>query len=299
MAFTFEPATKEEAKLRMAIGGPSGSGKTYSALAIASAIVAREGGKIAVIDTERGSASLYSDEFKFDRLNLTKHSPADFREAIAAADEAQYSVLIIDSLSHAWIGRGGALEMVDKAQGRAEGSGNKNSFFAWRNVTPEHNKLVDAILSSRCHVIVTMRSKQHYEIENQNGKLTPVKMGMELVQRDGIEYEFQITGDMDYQHSMRITKTRCRALDKDDPIPFPGTEFANVIMDWLGQGIGQTQEEENERHAIREEMINILTQMGKKNPVDLYRKEFHGMILPELREKLAAARAHIASGKNA
>ena len=124
-------ATKKAAKLRLALVGPAGSGKTYSALAIATGL----GSKIALIDTEHGSAALYADKFAFDTCNLETFSPDSYVEAIKGAEAEGYDVIIIDSLSHAWIGKDGALEQVDQATRR---SGSKNSYFAWRDVTPKH-----------------------------------------------------------------------------------------------------------------------------------------------------------------
>src|SRR3990172_8628166 len=106
----FAPATKEKSKARIALIGPSGSGKTYTALSLAAGL----GSAIGLIDTENGSASKYADDFKFSTLSLTEFSPATYVEAIKAAEQAGFDVLIIDSLSHAWMGRGGALEMVER-----------------------------------------------------------------------------------------------------------------------------------------------------------------------------------------
>ena len=128
----FKKATKEQAKLRMGIIGPAGSGKTYTALLTARNLV--PDGKIAVLDTERGSASKYADIFEFDVCELESFHPENYIKTIQAAEEAGYDVLIIDSLSHAWTGKDGALELVDKAAARERG----NSFAAWRHVTPLH-----------------------------------------------------------------------------------------------------------------------------------------------------------------
>ena len=110
----FTKATKQEAKLRLALAGPSGSGKTYTALQIATHL----GGPIALVDTERGSARKYADLFSFDVLELDSFHPERYIEAIHEAEEAGYAVLILDSLSHAWAGKDGALELVDKAAKR-------------------------------------------------------------------------------------------------------------------------------------------------------------------------------------
>lgn len=227
---TFQKATKKRAKLRLAIDGPSGSGKTYTALVAATAIA--DGGKIAVIDTERGSASLYSDKFTFDVLELEKFSPLLYVEAIQAAEEAGYAVIVVDSLSHAWEGEGGALDLVDQAAARANG----NSFMAWKNVTPIHRKLVDAILQSKCHIIATMRSKMDYSQEkDEKGRTVIRKIGLAPVQRQSIEYEFTIVGDMDMDHNLIVSKSRADFLS-DAVEKKPTVKFFKKILDWLNSG---------------------------------------------------------------
>jgi hypothetical protein len=226
----FQKATKTQARLRMALIGPSGSGKTWTALEVASALA--PGGKVAVIDTERGSASLYSDRFPFDVCELDTFSPQSYVNAIRDAAAAGYEVLVIDSLSHAWSGKGGALEMVDTAAARSKSS---NTYFAWRDVTPQHNMLVDAILQAPMHVIVTMRAKTEYIVETVNGKQVPKKIGMAPIQRDGVEYEFSIVGDLTLDHDLIITKTRCSALD-GVVVRNPGADLAATLRAWLTDG---------------------------------------------------------------
>lgn len=230
MPVQFKAASKQAAKLRMALAGPAGSGKTYSALAVASQL----GTRIAVVDTERGSASKYADLFKFDVLELESFHPDRYVEAIQAADAAGYDVLVVDSLSHAWMGKDGALEQVDRAAKRSQSS---NSFAAWREVTPSHNAMVDAILASNLHIIVTMRSKTEYVLEtNDRGKQTPRKVGMAPVQRDGLEYEFDVYGDLDQDNTLIIGKTRCSAL-AGAVIKKPGEQLAKVLTTWLTDGV--------------------------------------------------------------
>lgn len=206
----FKKATRQAAKLRAAICGTSGGGKTYGALLLARGL-AGETGKIAVIDTERGSASLYSDLVDFDVAELAPpYSPARYRDLIVAAAK-EYDVLVIDSLSHAWAGEGGVLEMHDNATKAARGG---NSYTAWRDVTPQHNALVDAILAAPCHVITTMRSKTAYELQDNNGKKAPVKVGLAPVQRDGMEYEFTLCLDVSVTgHVATASKDRTRLWD--------------------------------------------------------------------------------------
>jgi len=230
MTVTFTRATKEQAKLRLALIGPSGSGKTYTALRVAQAI----GGRIALIDTEHGSASKYADEFAFDTLHLTQFSPQTYVQAIIAAAQAQppYDVLIIDSLSHAWMGKGGALQMVDQAAKRYS----NNRFAAWRDVTPQHNKLVEALIRCPFHLIATMRTKTAYEVQRDDkGKVKPVKIGLAPIQRDGFEYEFDVVGDLDLEHNLIVSKTRCRALD-NAIIEKPGPDLAATLLEWLTDG---------------------------------------------------------------
>ena len=140
MTFEFRAASRQQRKGRIGLIGPSGSGKTYTALELATGF----GGRIALIDTENSSSELYADRFAFDVLNLDTFAPQTYVQAIQAAEQAGYDVLIIDSLSHAWMGRDGALEMVDKATGKSRSG---NSFAAWREVTPL--ALVDAQLRAR------------------------------------------------------------------------------------------------------------------------------------------------------
>lgn len=228
MTNPFKKATKTQAKARIGIIGPSGSGKTYTALRLASGL----GKKIAVIDTEHGSASKYADEFEFDVLELDTFHPQRYIDAIQAAGQAGYDVLIIDSLSHAWAGTEGALELADK--GAAKYSGNR--FAAWRDVTPLHNKLIEAMLGSPLHLIATMRSKMEYiQTLDDKGRTVIKKVGLAPVQRDGMEYEFDIVGDMDLEHNFVISKTRCRLLD-GAIINKPGKELAETILAWLSDG---------------------------------------------------------------
>ena len=232
--FTFKPATKTKAKARISLTGPSGSGKTYSALLIARGL----GDRIALVDTERGSASKYAGEIgvDFDVLELERHHPNDYIAAIDAAAEAGYDVLIIDSLSHAWAGREGALELVDRATKRL---GTANSFQAWGEITPLHNLLVDAIVGAPLHIIATMRSKTEYVIEavEKNGRTinVPRKVGTAPVQRQDTEYEFDIVADLRIDHTLVVSKTRCRTLD-GATIAKPGVELGVTVRQWLDDG---------------------------------------------------------------
>lgn len=227
---TFTRATKTQARLRMGLSGPSGSGKSYSSLAIASGL----GERIAVIDTERGSSSLYSDQFTFDVLELESFHPERYIDAITAAAKEGYDVLVIDSLSHAWMGKDGALELVDRAASQDKSG---NSYTAWRKVTPLQTRLIDTIIAAPLHVLVTLRSKMEYVLEtNERGKQVPRKVGLAPVQRDGLEYEFSLFGELNNEHQFCITKSRFPQF-ADQVIDRPGADFGTSLRECLSVGL--------------------------------------------------------------
>lgn len=226
----FGKAMRKKAKLRLALTGPSGSGKTYGALNIAVGI----GGKIALIDTEKGSASLYAHLAEFDVLELDPpYTPERFIEAVKAAERAGYDVLIIDSITHEWSGVGGCLELVDEvARARYKG----NSWSAWNDITPRHRAFLDALLRSPMHVIATARSKTETAQTEENGRKKVVKLGMKAEQRDGVEYEFTTVLDIVHDgHFAIATKDRTGLFADADPkqiTPHTGRQ----LLDWLESG---------------------------------------------------------------
>ena len=234
-------ATRERTKLRMAIDGPSGSGKTYTGLEFAFALSRMKGAalagdkKVLVIDSEHGSASKYVGEitassaepWTFDTIQLHSFSPSEYESAITEAGEAGYWAILIDSLSHAWEGKDGALELKDKIGG--------NSYTAWKDITPMHRRMVESILASPAHVIATMRSKTEYVLEEEKGKQVPKRVGMAPVQRQGMEYEFDVYASLDWSHIMHVTKSRCRAVDQKIAAK-PAGAFMEPIIAWLESG---------------------------------------------------------------
>lgn len=230
----FKPVNREQNRLRMAIDGPSGSGKTYTGLRFAFTL-AGPTGRVAVIDTEHGSCAKYEGEspdgrpWKWDGVNLEHFSPTTYEQAIKEAGRQGYDVLFIDSLSHAWMGVGGALDQVDR-----NASGNK--FTAWKDVTPQHTAMVEAILHSPCHVIVTLRSKMEYVLEaDEKGRMVPKKVGLKPIQRDGIEYEFDLVCDLDLGHTMKVSKSRCSAVDQA-VVGTPQGIWIEAVRQWLLSG---------------------------------------------------------------
>jgi AAA domain len=239
----FRKAVKHGAKLRFAVCGPSGSGKTYTLLTLATEL----GGPIAILDTEHGSASKYADIFEFDVLELDSYDPLRLIELIDDAVEHRYRVLCIDSLSHFWIGKDGELEKVDRAARRMQ---TPNSFAAWKQVTPIHNALIDKIISAPLHIMVSMRSKTEWILDrdDRTGKTVPRKVGLAPVMRDGIEYEFDVCGEMDQENTLQVTKSRCPKLS-GGVFPKPGREVADVLKEWLGSDAVSDQERQPPRDA--------------------------------------------------
>lgn len=221
-------ATRKQVKLRLAISGPSGSGKTTAGLNIGTGMSRKIGGRIGVIDTENGSASLYSDRFDFDTIDLgPPFSPKRYRQAIKAFEDAGHSIIIIDGGSHEWTGPGGCLEMNEiLAQTKFKG----NTWSAWSVTTPEHRAFVDAITQSPCHIITTFRSKTETVQEGKQVR----KIGMKEETRDGTEYEFTtLLGITHDNHYAVALKDRTGLFTE----PFLVTEKTGEdLIDWLNRG---------------------------------------------------------------
>lgn len=236
----FEKATRKKAKLRMALTGVSGSGKTLGALYIAYGITG-DWGKVAIIDTEHERAQFYAGrsdlgigEFLFAPLD-PPYSPDRYKDYVAAACDAVGSdgVMIIDSLSHAWNNEGGVLEIKNRL---ATQHGN-TSFSAWDQAGRIQNNLINTILSVDCHTIVTMREKMDYTIvENENGKKTPIKVGLAPIQRDDAEYEFDIVLSISRDHTIHASKDTT-ILDDVSGIITP--EMGKTLAKWLNEGVDE------------------------------------------------------------
>ncbi len=220
-----EQATRSNSFMKLAIFGCSGSGKTYSALQLAKGLT--KNNQIAVIDTEAGSAALYSNLTSFKVLRLEQpFTPETFIEAITLCENAGCDVIIIDSLSHAWEGAGGVLEIHGHMPG--------NSFANWSKVMPRHNGLVQKILTSSSHIIATLRAKQDYLIDQSNGRMTIQKVGLKPVQKEGIDYEFTLAFDVDIHHKASASKDRTGLfIDKDPFVITPQT--GTKIKEWCNQ----------------------------------------------------------------
>ena len=221
-------ATRKQVKLRLGISAVSGGGKTYSALLLAHGLT-NNWEKIAVIDTENGSASLYSHLGEFNTIELTApFSPERYIEAIKACENAGMECIIIDSITHEWDGKGGILEIHSQMTG--------NSFTNWSSLTPRHQKFIDSILQSKCHVITTVRRKTDYEMSKDgNGKTQVIKAGLKEVTRDGWEYELTVNFNLDEKHNCTASKDRT-GLFIDKPFFTITTDTGKIIKDWCEMG---------------------------------------------------------------
>ena len=224
-------ASKSRAKARVAIFGPSGSGKTFSSLAIGEGM-AGAGGRLGVIDTERGSASKYSDRFSFDEIVLepAEKTVSGYLGAIREFASAGHEVLVIDSLTHAW------QELLEQVERLAKGKYKGNTWSAWSEGTPIQRALIDAILGYPGHVLATMRSKTAWETgEGRGGKTQPVRIGLAPEQGKGIEYEFDLLLELSVEHAATIIKDRSGKF-QDQIIDRPGRDFGGELARWLDQG---------------------------------------------------------------
>lgn len=227
-------ATRQKAKIRLGLSAVSGGGKTYSALLIAYGLC-DNWEKIALIDTENGSGDLYSHLGAYNVLPIhAPFTPEKYVEAIKACENAGMEVIIIDSITHEWDGKGGCLEIVDQI---TQGSNTKNSYVAWGKVTPRHQAFIDSILQCTCHVITTVRRKQDYEMsKGSDGKIKVEKAGLKEVTREGFEYELTVNLELDHSHNATASKDRT-GLFMGKPEFVPSVKTGQTIAEWCESGL--------------------------------------------------------------
>ena len=229
MSFVLRKASKQAKKLRILFSASSGSGKTYGALKTAYGLCG-DWSKICVIDTERDSASLYADMGEFNTIALdAPYTPERFIEAIKAAEDAEMDVIIIDSITHEWSGSpGGCLDLHAKLGG---------SFQDWSKITPRHNKFIDAILTSKCHVFCTVRRKEEYALStNANGRLQVQKMGMGEVTRDGFSYEMDLVFEITNSNHLTIASKDRTNLFVNEPEFLLSEKTGTTLKEWAANG---------------------------------------------------------------
>ena len=182
MAISFQKAKREKIWVKALLAGPSGSGKSYTALRLATGMARKANSRIAVIDTENGRIRYYANEFDFDDMQLDDFSPEAYIEAINAAVDAGYLILLIDGISPEW-------NWCNTTHDAMPG----NSFTNWGKITPRHEKFMNKILESPIHIIATVRGKDVYSLEEKNGKQQPKKVGMGYQARTDTEYNYTVT----------------------------------------------------------------------------------------------------------
>jgi len=277
MANMMRRSQRAAVKLKIGMSGASGSGKTMSSLLLAYGLIHAQHpeltddeiwSRVCVIDTENGSADLYSDHTvgrftigEFNKIDLSApFTPAKYQDAIDCCEDNGIEVCIIDSLSHAWAGEGG---LLDKQQ-RIAATG-KNSYTAWRDVTPDHNRLVDKMMQCKMHVIADMRTKTEYVLEdNGKGKQVPKKIGMAPIFRDGIEYEFTIVFDISPDHYATASKDRTGIFDGQSFVI--GPDIGQKINEWLRDGAPQ-KEQKVEMNKVERSVKPVTTGDVKPTPV--------------------------------
>lgn len=248
MNFTIRRAERRQAKLRLALLGVSGSGKSLGAINIARGMT----NKFVVIDTEHKSADLYANIAEYDVLVLDKpFTPEKYIKAIQHCEKSGYEVIIIDSLSHAWAGEGGALDMHDAA---TQASSSKNSYMAWKDITPWINKLINAIIQSPCHIITTMRVKTQYDVVDVGGKKKPIKIGLAPIQKDGLDYEFTTVLNLD-KDSYLFSSSKDRTGIFEGKHERLSKETGEQLMEWLNTGKSDEQSNQEEIKLLCDDLF--------------------------------------------
>lgn len=240
---------RQKAKIKLAIQAPSGAGKSYSSLLIAKGLTGGDFSKVAIIDTENGSADLYAHLGSYNVLTLKPpYTPETYIEAIDICLKAEMEVIIIDSISHCW---DYLLEYHSSLPG--------NSFANWNKITPRQKKFIHKILQSDAHFIATMRVKQDYVINNKNGKMVPEKVGLKAVQRDSVDYEFTIVFDLDIKHYAKVSKDRT-GLFTDKPEFIITSGVGTQIKEWCNSGMDLDEVKKKIKICTTNSQLNSLYQ---------------------------------------
>lgn len=254
----FQKAKKEKIYLKVLLAGASGSGKSYSALKLATGIANKMGGRIAAIDTEAGRIRYYANEFDFDDLQLSEpYTPEKYIEAITQAVDGGYSVLIIDSITHEW---NYILDQVDKIPGT-------NSYTKWGKLTPRHNKFTEKMIQSPINIIATVRGKDAYVLEqDKNGKQVPKKVGLGYTQRDGLEYEYTVTFNIDQtNHVATAQKDNTHLFE--NKYEMLTEKDGEALYEWANSGEERVPTLEEKLKPLQKQVTDIAVKKGgSKNP---------------------------------
>lgn len=268
----FQKAKKEKIYLKVLLAGASGSGKSYSALKLATGIANKMGGRIAAIDTEAGRIRYYANEFDFDDLQLSEpYTPEKYIEAITQAVDEGYSVLIIDSITHEW---NYILDQVDKMPGT-------NSYTKWGKLTPRHNKFTEKMIQSSINIIATVRGKDAYVLEqDKNGKSVPKKVGLGYTQRDGLEYEYTVTFNIDQtNHVATAQKDNTHLFE--NKYEMLTEKDGEALYDWANSGEEKVPTLEEKLKPIQKKVIDTAVEKGgskNQDVVEILKK--YGIVNP-------------------
>ena len=267
-----QQAKRLNVKLRLGLSGASGFGKTYSALQLAYGMT-NDWSKIAVIDTENASASLYAHLGHFNVLNLNEpFTPERYIQAITTCEKSGIQVIIIDSVSHEWSGTGGCLQLHEQLGGR---------FQDWAKITPRHQAFIDAILQSKCHIITTTRRKTDYSMDiGRNGKTQVIKHGTKEITREGFEYELTVNFELiNENHLAKASKDRT-GLFMNQPEFIIDHQIGKKLIEWCNQGVSLQQ--------ITDEINQTTTLEGLRH---LYQKYHH--LNPEVKPLIMKRKSNI------
>lgn len=273
MSFVVKKATRQKLKLKIGLQGPSGSGKTYSALKLAHGI-AGSWEKVFVVDSENDSATYYADLGPFNHLSFyPPYTPERYIEAIQTCMDEGAEVVVIDSVSHEWEGKGGCLDIH---QHETDVQKYGNSFTAWAKVTPRHNKFVDFMRTSPVHILGCTRSKQDYVLEeNSKGKSVPKKVGLKGVQRDGLDYEYGLMFTIDMDHMAFSEKDRT-GLFAGEPKHQISEATGKRLVEWANAGAEEYYEGKQNQKL---ELKKLLEEKEIREPAAM--KEVHEHLLKE------------------
>lgn len=247
MSFEIRKASKTKSKLRVGLSGTSGSGKTYGALLIAYGLTG-DWNKVGAIDTENGSIDLYDSLGEFNVITLeAPYTPERYVEAITALEQAGMEAIVIDSVTHEWDGKGGCLEINEQyAQTIFKG----NTWSAWSKTTPRHQKFIEKLTTSKCHIITTARSKQ--DTIQSEGKIK--KVGIKEIQREGYEYELTLNFNVDREnHLATSSKDRTGLFINRDPFVI-SIATGEELRAWSEGGV---------------DLISEIEKLAKKKKIDL------------------------------
>lgn len=252
MSIEIKIAERGQSKLRIGLSSPSGGGKTYSALLLAKGLVG-SWEKIGLIDSENGRGSFYADFGPYRVIQLRPpFTPESYIEAIRAFEDAGMEAIIIDSTTHEWDGEGGCLQLNEKlAIAKYKG----NTWSAWSETTPRHQRFLDAITSSTAHIIATVRNK--VETQFIDGKVK--KIGMKEIQREGFEYELTVNFTIDRDsHAVMASKDNTRLFEGKDPFVIT-EETGETLKSWVLSGKADETAEEKKtlRTTIREQVKTL------------------------------------------